>query len=130
MIAAMLFALAVAAQEPEIDCENPQYQVEMNYCAGRDYDAADAELNAQWKLTVAALKARDKDIDRSYDTQPTHYDTLIASQRAWLTYRDQHCLSESFAARGGSMAPMLHSGCMARLTKERTAELEELAGEN
>jgi uncharacterized protein YecT (DUF1311 family) len=24
------------------------------------------------------------------------------------------------------MAPMLHSGCMARLTKERTEELQEL----
>ncbi|HZG31901.1 MAG TPA: lysozyme inhibitor LprI family protein [Sphingopyxis sp.] len=130
MIAAMLFTLAAAAQEPEVDCDNPQYQVEMNFCAGRGYDAADAELNAQYKLTVAALKARDKDIDRSYDTQPTHYDTLLAAQRAWIAYRDQHCLSESFAARGGSMAPMLHSGCMARLTKQRTAELKELAGEN
>jgi uncharacterized protein YecT (DUF1311 family) len=102
----------------------------MNLCAGKDYDAADAELNAQWKATVAALKARDKTIDRSYDSQPTHYDTLLAAQRAWLTYRDQQCLSESFAARGGSMAPMLHSGCMARLTRERTVELKELAGEN
>lgn len=129
MMLMSLMLLAAAAQEPEVDCDNPQYQVEMNFCAGRDFDAADAELNAQWKLTVAALKARDKDIDRSYDSQPTHYDTLLAAQRAWLTYRDQHCLSESFAARGGSMAPMLHSGCMARLTQLRTAELKELAGE-
>jgi len=130
MILMSLMLLAAAAQEPEVDCDNPQYQVEMNFCAGRDYDAADAELNAQWKLTVAALKARDKDIDRSYDSQPTHYDTLLAAQRAWLTYRDQHCLSESFAARGGSMAPMLHSGCMARLTKERTEQLKALVEEN
>lgn len=130
MMLMSLMLLAAAAQEPEVDCDNPQYQVEMNFCAGKDYDAADAELNAQWKVTVAALKARDKDIDRSYDSQPTHYDTLLAAQRAWLTYRDQHCLSESFAARGGSMAPMLHSGCMARLTHLRTAELKELAGEN
>jgi uncharacterized protein YecT (DUF1311 family) len=129
MMLMSLMLLAAAAQEPAVDCENPQYQVEMNFCAGRDFDAADAELNAQWKVTVAALKARDKTIDRSYDSQPTHYDTLLAAQRAWLTYRDQHCLSESFAARGGSMAPMLHSGCMARLTKARTAELKELAGE-
>jgi uncharacterized protein YecT (DUF1311 family) len=130
MMLMSLMLLAVTAQEPEVDCNNPQYQVEMNFCAGRDYDAADAELNAQWKLTVAALKARDKDIDRSYDSQPTHYDTLLAAQRAWITYRDQHCLSESFAARGGSMAPMLHSGCMARLTKERTEQLKALVEEN
>lgn len=125
----MSLMLLAAAQEPEIDCENPQYQVEMNFCAGKDYDAADAALNAQYKRTVAALKARDKDIDRSYDTQPTHYDTLLAAQRAWITYRDQQCLSESFAARGGTMAPMLHSGCMARLTKERTEQLKALVEE-
>lgn len=129
MMLMSLMLLAAAAQDPEIDCDNAQYQVEMNFCAGKDYDAADAALNAQYKLTVAALKARDKTIDRSYDTQPTHYDTLLAAQRAWIAYRDQHCLSESFAARGGTMAPMLHSGCMARLTRERTAELKELAGE-
>jgi len=129
MMLMSLMLLAAAAQEPRVDCDNPQYQVEMNFCAGRDYDAADTELNAQWKLTVAALKARDKTIDRSYDSQPTHYDTLLAAQRAWLTYRDQHCLSESFAARGGSMAPMLHSGCMARLTKERTEQLKALVEE-
>ncbi len=129
MMLMSLMLLAAAAQEPEVDCDNPQYQVEMNFCAGRDYAAADTELNAQWKLTVAALKARDKDIDRSYDSQPTHYDTLLAAQRAWLTYRDQHCLSESFAARGGSMAPMLHRGCMARLTKERTEQLKALVEE-
>lgn len=129
MMLISLMLLAAAAQEPEIDCENPQYQVEMNFCAGKDYDAADAALNAQYKVTVAALKARDKDIDRSYDTQPTHYETLLAAQRAWLTYRDQQCLSESFAARGGSMAPMLHSGCMARLAKERTEQLKALVEE-
>ncbi|MBL8649168.1 MAG: DUF1311 domain-containing protein [Sphingopyxis sp.] len=129
MMLMSLMLLAAAAQEPEVDCDNPQYQVEMNFCAQKDYDAADAELNAQWKRTVAEIKRRDKDIDRSYDSQPTGYDTLLAAQRAWLTYRDQQCLSESFAARGGSMAPMLHSGCMARLTKERTEQLKALVEE-
>lgn len=129
MLAAFLL-LSAAAGEPQVDCENPQYQIEMNFCAGKEYEVADASLNAQWKLTVAALKARDADIDRSYDTQPTHYETLLAAQRAWIAYRDQHCLSESFAARGGSMAPMLHSGCMTRLTEARTTELKALVEEN
>jgi len=129
VILSTLLLLVATADDPSIDCDNQRYQVEMNYCAQKDYGAADAELNAQYKQTVVVLKARDKDIDRSYDTQPTHYDALLAAQRAWLTYRDQQCLGESFAARGGSMAPMLHSGCMARLTKARTAELQALVEE-
>ncbi len=129
MIIAALLLLSATTDDPSIDCDNQRYQVEMNYCAGQAYEVADVALNAQWKLTVATMRERDKTIDRSYDTQPTHYDALLAAQRAWLTYRDQHCLNEGFAARGGSMAPMLHSGCMARLTKARTAELQALVEE-
>ncbi|GGJ62205.1 lysozyme inhibitor LprI family protein [Sphingopyxis bauzanensis] len=129
MIFSALLLLAATADDPSIDCDNQRYQVEMNYCAGKDYEVADVALNAQWKLTAATMRERDKMIDRRYDTQPTHYDALLAAQRAWLTYRDQHCLNEGFAARGGSMAPMLHSGCMARLTKARTAELQALVEE-
>lgn len=129
MIFSALLLLAATADDPSIDCDNQRYQVEMNYCAGKDYEVADVALNARWKLTAATIRERDKTIDRRYDTQPTHYDALLAAQRAWLTYRDQHCLNEGFAARGGSMAPMLHSGCMARLTKARTAELQALVEE-
>jgi uncharacterized protein YecT (DUF1311 family) len=129
VIIASLLLLVATADDPSIDCDNQRYQVEMNYCAGKDYEVADVALNAQWKRTVAAMRERDKNIDRRYDTQPAHYDALLAAQRAWLTYRDQHCLNEGFAARGGSMAPMLHSGCMARLTKARTAELQALVEE-
>ncbi len=129
MILAALLLLAATADDPPIDCDNQRYQVEMNYCAGEEYEDADVALNAQWKRTVSEMRKRDKAIDRRYDAQPTHYDTLLATQRAWLTYRDQQCLGESFAARGGSMAPMLYSGCMARLTEARTAELQALVEE-
>ncbi len=84
-------------------------------------------MNAQWRLTMARMREADRTLDRSYDKQPTHAATLLAAQRAWLTYRDQHCLGASFYARGGSMAPMLVSGCKAALTEERTKQLKELA---
>jgi uncharacterized protein YecT (DUF1311 family) len=129
VIVAALLLVAAPVDDPSIDCDNQRYQVEMNYCARQAYERADAAMNVQWKLTVAAMRERDRHIDRKYDSQPTHDATLLASQRAWLTYRDQQCLNESFAARGGSMAPMLHSGCMERLTKARTAELKALVEE-
>jgi uncharacterized protein YecT (DUF1311 family) len=125
MIAALLM-LAAAPAGPEESCADPQTQLALNMCAYQDFQRADAAMNAQWRLTVAAAKADDRNLDRSYDRQPGYYDTLLAAQRAWLTYRDQHCLGASFAARGGSMAPMLVSGCKAALTGERTKQLKEL----
>lgn len=125
MIAALLL-LAAAPAEP-MDCANAGTQLELNLCARGDFEAADAELNAQWKLTTAYMRERDKDYTPGQDSYPSYFETLLAGQRAWLTYRDRHCLSESFEARGGSMQPMLISGCMTELTRARTAQLRALA---
>lgn len=122
MIGLLLLA-AAAPSEPQWNCDDPQYQQEMNWCAAQEFEKADAALNAQWKKTSAAMKQRDAEIDRSYDERPGYFDTLLAAQRAWLTYRDQHCASEGYWARGGSMEPLLVSTCKTKLTEERTQQL-------
>lgn len=129
MMMSIFLMLAAAAQNPEPGCTNPQTQIEMNMCAGHDYDRADAALNAQWKLTAAKMKDHDRSAYKPDDKRPGYFDTLLAAQRAWLTYRDRHCESEGYAARGGSMEPMLISGCKAALTQQRTAQLKALVEE-
>lgn len=126
MIFATLLALAAAAQDPEVDCDNAMSQPDLNACAYQEYERADAALNAQWKLTAAKLKEQDKGFDRSYDKRPGFFDTELAAQRAWLTYRDQHCASEGYSMRGGSAESMVISGCRAQLTEARTKELKDL----
>jgi uncharacterized protein YecT (DUF1311 family) len=142
MIAALLLLLAQPAEsaerspgpvavaeeppEPDDDCSDPQDQHRMNFCASLDLGAADAALNQQWELTVAAMKAADAQVDRAYDQQPGYYETLLEEQRAWLMFRDAQCLLHSYEARGGSMQPMLELGCKASLTKQRTQDLREL----
>ena len=130
MIAAVILAAGAAAADappnPGWNCDGPVAQQEMNWCAAREYEGADAELNAQWKVTAAAMKARDKDLDRTYDTRPGYFDTLLSAQRAWIAYRDAHCASEGYWARGGSLEPLLVSTCKAKLTKERTQQLQFL----
>lgn len=123
----LLMALAgpaMAGDEPDIDCDNAMAQQEMNYCAGKDYEEADAELNAVWAEVVAA--ARDSDIElKSFgdDGRPGYEDTVRAAQRAWIGYRDSWCDYMGYEARGGSMEPMLIAGCLAGLTRARTIEL-------
>ena len=129
MILATLLALAAAAQDPEIDCDNAMAQFELNACAYKEYERADAAMNAQWKVTAAHLKEIDADFDRSQDNRPGYFDTLLAAQRAWLTYRDQHCASEGYTMRGGSAEPMVISGCQTQLTEARTKQLQDLLEE-
>ena len=122
MIAALLL---MAAAPQERDCSDLPQQP-MNICLHEAYQRTDAEMNRQWRITSEAMKAQDRGIDRSYDKDPGYFPTLLAAQRAWLTYRSQQCLLESFEMRGGSGAPMMHSLCMARITRERTGQPKSL----
>lgn len=126
----MMFAASLLFLNPvpAIDCEEPMTQMAMNHCAFEDYKEADAALNAQWTLTSAAMKQRDEDSPPlDWDDRAGYFDTLLEAQRAWITYRDAHCRSEGYRARGGTLEPLLVSSCKAHLTRLRTADLEELA---
>lgn len=113
--------------EPEVDCENAQAQIEMNICAGRDYQAADVELNAAYKATMAAARRMDEQAREMGEHYVGAVDALKRAQRAWIGYRDGQCELAGFEARGGSMEPMLVSGCLADLTRKRTAELKAVS---
>ena len=127
MISTLLLALALQssfdARAREYGCNDAQTQLAMNMCAELDFERADAQLNAAWREAIAAARASDREIDRS-DQRPTEEAKLREAQRAWLLFRDAQCTVEGYEeARGGTMEPMVYSGCRARLTRERTAQL-------
>lgn len=132
MSLALLLALALAKgagpnAQPAPACDSNAVQMQLNACAAEEYRRADAELNAQWAITADDMRLRDRETAafRS-DGRPGYFDQLLAAQRAWLAYRDAHCASEGYQARGGSMESMLVSFCMASLTRTRTAQLQDL----
>lgn len=131
MIAAIILPLLAQSAEPPVpewNCADPQVQQEMNWCAGQEYDAADAALNAQWKITADVMKKRDVEWAEigSPDQRPGFFKSLLEAQRGWLRYRDAHCRVDGYTARGGSLEPLLVATCKTRLTRLRTAELKEL----
>ena len=46
LTALLLMQASAQAAQPQVDCENAMTQMDMNICAGREYQAADRELNA------------------------------------------------------------------------------------
>jgi uncharacterized protein YecT (DUF1311 family) len=114
--------LTAPAQADELpDCMNPQFQVEMTYCASVDYEKADADLNALWPDVVAAAKSNDEDIAEMASERgvPTTLQALRTAQRAWIKFRDAQCEYEAYEVFGGTAQPMVGSLCLARLTRER-----------
>jgi uncharacterized protein YecT (DUF1311 family) len=125
MIATLLLALALqGATADEPNCRDPQTQLEMNLCAGIEFERADAELNRVYRESIAGERQADRELDRSYDQRPSNETILREAQRAWVAFRDEQCTYEANGeARGGSMEPMVHGQCLARMTRERTAQL-------
>ena len=128
--------LLLAAQLPvtdlrHVDCsKNPVIQVEATYCAWRDYQKADAQLNAQWKRTLQFAQQEDASFTQppapARDTRASYADALTSAQRAWVKFRDTQCVTEGYFGRGGTIERMLVNMCLARMTRERTVQLRNL----
>jgi uncharacterized protein YecT (DUF1311 family) len=96
------------------DCDAAEDQAMMNLCADRDYKAADAKLNAQYREITARL-ADDK----------AAREKLVKAQRSWIAFRDAECAFAASGVEGGSVYPMILGYCLAGLTQARS---EDLAG--
>ncbi|MFZ2997061.1 lysozyme inhibitor LprI family protein [Sphingobium sp.] len=116
----LLILLAAAAS-----CANAQTQSQMTQCAAQAYASADAAMTRQWKVTQAAMKRLDAR-DTSRGGGFGYAAALLASQRAWLAYRDRQCVIAAGEFAGGSMQPMAAAQCKERLTHARTKELKAL----
>ena len=131
LMAAALLMLVQAGEEhsdspePATMCDEARTQLEINACAAGELEAADKALNEQWQETIAVMRRLDGG-GPPVDGQPGYVETMRAAQRAWLTFRDQHCLAESFLGRGGSIQVSLAHTCKAYLTQQRTFQLSEL----
>jgi uncharacterized protein YecT (DUF1311 family) len=117
-------ALAQDRDDTPTSCPDTRTQLGMNMCAHQDFLAADAELNEMWPRVVAEMRRRDSQpiADRG-EQRPGYYQTMLRSQRAWLAWRDAHCVVVGYEARGGSMEPMLISQCKEGMTRERLSQL-------
>lgn len=96
------------------ECDNPETQTAMNICAQGQYEQADVKLNNTYQAVKASVSGEKAD-------------QLITAEEAWLTYRDRYCEYVAAQYAGGSMEPLVYSGCLTQLTQDRTAVLDQSA---
>ena len=118
-----LTALATPVLAQDVDCANTSVQVEMNFCAEQDWQAADAELNRVYTSVMADMTAMDQALPPELQGAAQ---TLRDAQRAWITFRDANCRLAGYPMRGGSAEPLLVYGCFRQMTLDRSAELRAL----
>ncbi|OYU40382.1 MAG: hypothetical protein CFE33_07630 [Pseudorhodobacter sp. PARRP1] len=125
-LGAALMMVAVPVWAQDVDCANAETQVELTYCAEQDWLAADADLNTAYAAARAQMQGIDADLDAD---ERGAANFLRDGQRAWVTFRDATCAAEGYTMHGGSAEPMVIYGCRARLTAQRTADLEAMTEE-
>lgn len=113
LIAAGLVLLAgkAARADDKINCKSQSLnQMELDQCAGQDFQASDAKLNALYKSMMAKYEAPNQA-------------KLKTAEKAWLTYRDAECAYETNGTAGGTINPMMDTMCRTTKTDARIKEL-------
>lgn len=108
-------------------CDDPQTQAAMNSCAAQQYEDADKALNLAWPKVRATMREIDTFNDNEFEASAE--DNLLKAQRAWIDYRDGHCITVGAQYAGGSIQPLIINSCLTDLTEKRTAELLALLEE-
>jgi uncharacterized protein YecT (DUF1311 family) len=107
-----LLLIASAAQaDDKIDCKSQELnQMQLDQCAGQDFDKADAKLNTLYKTMMS-----------KYDA--TNGALLKAAERAWIAYRDAQCDFATNGTAGGTINSMMDTMCRTEQTNARIKEL-------
>lgn len=105
-------ALPSVAASSEIDCNDPLNTVEINHCAQREVDAAQAELTKYFQASL----------DQHAD-DPTLITALRTAQHAWEAFASAHCDAIYTQWRGGTIRALMALSCREQLTRARTHKL-------
>ena len=108
------FAGSPGADDPfkGLDCKNAKVQMELNYCADREFQTADRKLNVVYRKLLNSADGKEKEL-------------LKTAERNWLAWRDSECAYETAGSEGGSIQPMEYSECLTRLTQSHVKELQQ-----
>ncbi len=97
----------------------------MSECLYSEYELWDVFLNQEYRKTMAWAKQMDADDAEYFPEFANRAKTLLAAQRAWITFRDAECAFEYAIFGSGTMRSIVGAGCIMQQTAERTIELLE-----
>jgi len=114
------------ARAEDINCNDIRNTVESNFCADRDYKAADEALNAAYRKVIERIA--DSGAEPPYD-RASWEKLMREAQRAWIAYRDADCKGVvPMEWSGGTATTAAVLTCLREKTEARTKDLEERYG--
>ncbi|MFM0647415.1 lysozyme inhibitor LprI family protein [Paraburkholderia bryophila] len=112
IIFVLLMALVSNLAFSKAVCDG-QTNAELENCAHANFDATDKELNRSYSELLKRMPASDKP-------------NFVATQRAWVSYKEKYCQSAYDATSPGEEAGVDKWSCFASVTETRTKEIHYL----
>lgn len=107
-----------------MDTETDGYTtVGMMFCTLAEYHAWDDLLNRDFGAYMAYARMLDVEISDNFPEFANGADSLLASQRAWIPYKDAQCSLEYSLWGAGSMRQIAGANCNLHMTAERVIYL-------
>lgn len=108
------------------DCSNADTTIEINECLGTQQRRVEAVLTAVYARAIASAHESDLQLNRIRDQRIGNRDALVRAERAWIMYRDAHCVTMAYTMRDGSGEGTAAAACRLELTEQRIKQLREL----
>jgi uncharacterized protein YecT (DUF1311 family) len=122
-IAAFVLAAAVPAMAQDVPgCDNATSNVEIGMCTSAAYEKADKELNAVWPKVLAYIDGQAEYMP--VDALQKWKASIIASQKAWVTFKESDCGAVQYEWWGGSGAGIAQTACLYSHTAQRVEDLK------
>lgn len=96
---------------PGGNCAKATTTVEINECTSRQARVADRQLNQVYQQLRPKISSKQRQ-------------RLTQAQLDWIKFRDRTCEYEAGEFEGGTAASFTYSSCLARVTTQRTADLQ------
>jgi uncharacterized protein YecT (DUF1311 family) len=123
-IAAFAFACAVPAIAQDVPgCDNATSNVEIGNCVYAAYQKADKELNDIWPKVLAYIDTQSDYVPP--DALQKWKATIVAAQKAWVSFKESDCGAVQFEWWGGSGAGIAETSCLYAHTAQRVDDLKE-----
>ena len=120
-IALLFSALPVLADDPP-GCSDLSSNVEIGQCTAAAYQKADQELNDIWPKVLLYIDGQ-KDYMPA-DARQTWKATVVAAQKAWITFKESDCAAVEYEWWGGSGASIAETTWLYSHTADRVADLK------
>ncbi|MEO5598504.1 MAG: lysozyme inhibitor LprI family protein [Novosphingobium sp.] len=121
-----LSLLAAAAASTGIDCDKSPYWSKGQDCTAVKLAGAEKELAAVWNQALTYAAVIDKNNSDDYDSKEpgqTAKAYLVASERAWIAYRNTTCHLDYFKDPG-TLSRVVEGECMLAMTRLRIKGLK------